>query len=74
VGEANALIWPAIDFHARSMRIDNSKGQVDQVDYYFPDVEAVLVLWRRTQWAEAMYVFRRPLKPGTPLSVRTISA
>ena len=42
--------------------------------YYYPDVEAVLVLWRRTQWAEAMYVFRRPLKLGTPLSVRTISA
>jgi integrase/recombinase XerD len=72
VGEVSALTWPAIDCHARSIRIDNSKGQVDRVVYYSPDVEEVLGRWRRTQSSEATYVFLSPLKPGTPLSVRTI--
>jgi site-specific recombinase XerD len=72
VGEVSALTWPAIDFHARSIRIDNSKGQVDRVVYDSADVEQALVLWRRAPWAEVPYVFRSPLKPGPPLSVRTI--
>jgi integrase len=53
VGEVSALTWPAIDVHARSIRIDNSQGQVDRVVYYAPDVEAVLGLGRRTQLSEA---------------------
>jgi len=68
----SALTWPAIDLHARSLRIDNSKGQVDRVVYYAAAVEQALALWRRAQGAEVPYVLRRPLKPGTPLSVRTI--
>ena len=72
VGEVSALTWPSIDVHARSIRIDNSKGQVDRVVYYSPDVEEALVRWRRSQLAEATYVFCSPLKPGAPLSVRTI--
>jgi site-specific recombinase XerD len=72
VGEVSALTWPAIDCHARSIRIDNRQGQVDRVVYYAPDVEEVLRLWRRTQSSEATSVFLSPLKPGTPLSVRTI--
>jgi integrase len=72
VGEVSALTWSAIDFHARSIRIDNSKGQVDRVVYYSPDVEQALSLWRRLQLSAATYVFLSPLKPGTALSVRTI--
>jgi site-specific recombinase XerD len=72
VGEVSTLTWPAIDFHARSIRIDNSQGQVDRVVYYSSDVEEALVLWRRTHLSEATYVFCSPLMPGIPLSVRTI--
>jgi site-specific recombinase XerD len=47
VGEVSALTWSAIDFPARSIRIDNSNGQVDRVVYYSPDVEQALSLRRR---------------------------
>jgi integrase len=30
VGEVSALTWSAIDGEARSIRIDNGKGQVDR--------------------------------------------
>jgi site-specific recombinase XerD len=72
VGEVSTLTWPAIDFHARSIRLDNSKGQVDRVVYYSPDVEHALCLWRRAQLSGAPYVFLSPLTAGTPLSIRTI--
>jgi integrase len=72
VGEVSALSWSAIDGEARSIRIDNGKGQVDRVVYYSPDVEHALRQWRRLQPADLQYVFPSPLKPGSPLSVRTI--
>jgi integrase/recombinase XerC len=68
----STLTWPAIAFHARSIRIDHRKGPVERVVYYSPDVEEALALWRRTQLSEAMYGFLSPLKPGPPRSVRTI--
>jgi integrase len=46
VGEVSTLTWPAVNFHARSICIDNSKGQVDWVVYYSPDVEHALGFWR----------------------------
>jgi site-specific recombinase XerD len=72
VGEVSALTWSAIDGEARSIRIDNGKGQVDRVVYYSPDVEHALRQWRRIQPADLRYVFPSPLKPGTPLSARTV--
>jgi site-specific recombinase XerD len=72
VGEVSALTWSVIDGEARSIRIDNGKGQVDRVVYYSPDVEHALRQWRRLQPADLQYVFPSPLKPGSPLSVRTI--
>lgn len=72
VGEVSALTWPAIHFGARSIRIDGSKGQVDRVVYYSPDVEHALRQWRCWQPLEATYVFASPLKHGLPLGVRAI--
>jgi integrase/recombinase XerD len=72
VGEVSVLTWPAIQVDTNSIRIDNSKGQVDRVVYYSPDVAAVLRQWRHTQPSAATYVFLSSLKPGTPLSIRTI--
>jgi site-specific recombinase XerD len=72
VGEVSTLTWAAIDGEARSIRIDNGKGPVDRVVYDSPDVEHTLRQWRRIQPADLGYVFPSPLKPGSPLSVRTI--
>jgi integrase/recombinase XerD len=72
VGEVSTLRWSAIDGEARSIRIDNGKGQVDRVVYFSQDVEHALRQWRRIQPAGMGYVFPSPLKPGTPLNVRTI--
>jgi site-specific recombinase XerD len=72
VGEVSALTWPSINFKAGSLRIDNSKGQVDRVVYCSLDVDKALQQWRHTQPFEATYVFPSPLQPGTPLSVRAI--
>jgi site-specific recombinase XerD len=72
VGEVSALTWPTLNFKAGSLRIDNSKGQVDRVVYCSRDVANALQQWRHTQPFEATYVFPSPLQPGTPLSVRAI--
>jgi integrase len=72
VGEGSALTWSAIDGEARSIRINNAQGPVDRVGYFPPDVEHALRQWRRLQPADLGYVFPSPLKPATPLSVRTI--
>jgi site-specific recombinase XerC len=72
VGEVSALTWPAIHTKAGTIRIDNSKGQVDRVVYYSPDVANALRQWRCWQPSEATYVFASPLKHGLPLGVRAI--
>jgi site-specific recombinase XerD len=72
VGEVSARTWPRINFNAESMRIDNSKGQVDRVVYCSLDADKALHQWRHTQLFEATSVFPSPLQPGTPLSVRAI--
>ena len=45
VSEVCALTWSAIDFDGLTIRIDNSKGQVDRVAYIAPDIEKALKLW-----------------------------
>ncbi len=72
VGEVSALTWPSINFKAGSIRLDNSKGQVDRVVYFSLDADNARHQWRHTQPFEATYVFPSPLQPGTPLSVRAI--
>lgn len=72
VGEVSTLTWSAINAEARAIRIDNSKGLIDRVVYYAPDVEHALRQWRHTHSLGATYVFPSPLTPSTPLSVRAI--
>jgi integrase/recombinase XerD len=71
-GEVSTLTWSAIDVQMCSIRIDNSKGQVDRVVYYSSDVAKVLHQWRHLQSPAGAYVFPSPLTSGSPVSVRTI--
>jgi integrase/recombinase XerD len=72
VGEVSALTWPAINFGAESLRINNGKGQVDRMVYYSADVAQALRHWRRWQPLEATYLFPSSLQHGLPLGVRAI--
>jgi len=57
VGEVNALPWAAINWEHNAIRIDKSKGLVDRVVYFSPDLESDLQQWYRLQPPEAIYVF-----------------
>jgi integrase/recombinase XerD len=74
VSEVSHLSWAALDLAQGTIRIENSKGQVDRVVYLAPDVAKALRQWRRLQAAEARYVFpsRLTRKGGMPLSARQI--
>ena len=74
VSEVSHVTWEDIDVHAKSIRINNSKGQVDRVVYLAPDVAKALWQWHRLQAVEARYVFpsRLTRKGGMPLSARQI--
>jgi site-specific recombinase XerD len=60
VGEVSALTWLSINFKAGSIRIDNSKGQVDRVVYFALDADKALHQWRHTQPFEATDCFSKP--------------
>ena len=62
VGEVHALPWSAINWEQSATRIDNSKGQVDRVVYFSPDLERELQQWHRLQPPGATYVFPSRLK------------
>jgi site-specific recombinase XerD len=68
VGEVGALTWPAIHTKAGTIRIDNSKGQVDRVVYYSPDVANAL-----RQWAVGNRR-RRPMSSRAPSNMAFRSA
>jgi len=53
VSEVGNLSWSALDFAQGTVRIDNSKGQVDRVVYLAPDVAKALRQWQRLQTAAA---------------------
>ena len=74
VSEVGNLSWSALDFAQGTVRIDNSKGQVDRVVYLAPDVAKALRQWQRLQTAAAPYVFpsRMSRKGGLPLTARQI--
>jgi len=74
VSEASGVRWSAIDLRQGTLRVDNSKGQVDRVVYLAPDVATTLRQWQRLQAAAAAYVFPSPMarQGGLPLSVRQI--
>ena len=74
VSEVRGLPWSAIDVVQGTLRVDNSKGQVDRVVYLAPDVATALRQWQRLQTAAAPYVFPSPMarQGGLPLGVRQI--
>src|SRR5215467_11353546 len=74
VHDVRSLAWAALDFAQGTVRIDNSKGQVDRVVYLAPDVTKALLQWQRLQGTAPCYVFpsRVSRKGGLPLSVRQI--
>jgi site-specific recombinase XerD len=71
VSEVSHLTWEDIDVHAKTLRINNSKGQVDRVVYLAPDVEQSLTRWRSRRSAPP-YVFPGREKGTTPLSRKQI--
>jgi site-specific recombinase XerD len=71
VSEVSHVTWADIDVHAKTIRINNSKGQVDRVVYLAPDVEQSLTRWRSRGSAQR-YVFPGREKGATPLSRKQI--
>jgi integrase len=74
VSEVSNVRWPAIDLEQGTLRVNNSKGQVDRVVYLSPDVATALQQWHGLQAATADYVFpsRMTRKGGLPLGARQI--
>jgi len=75
VSEVAALTWAVINWDHETIRVDNSKGAVDRIVYFSPDVEAALRQWHHVQPSGASAVFpsrHRHTKPGAPLRVRQI--
>ena len=73
VSEVSGLPWTALDCAQGTVRIDNSKGQVDRVVYLAPDVAKALRQWQRLQPAPRAYVFpSRMTRKGGARSVRQI--
>jgi site-specific recombinase XerD len=73
VSEVSNLLWAAIDMAQGTLRVNNSKGQVDRVVYLSPEVATALQQWHGLQ-AAAGYVFPSPMtrKGGLPLGARQI--
>ena len=74
VSEVSGLPWSAIDLEHGTLRVDNSKGQVDRVVYLSPDVATALRQWQQLQAAAVRSVFpsRMARKGGLPLGARHI--
>jgi integrase/recombinase XerD len=72
VGEATTLPWSAIDWTQGTIRVDNSKGRVDRMVYFSPDLEKVLRQWRRAQWPPMPLLFPSASRPNAPVSIRAI--
>jgi site-specific recombinase XerD len=74
VSEVSGLPWSAIDVVQGTLRVDNSKGQVDRVVYLSPDVATALRQWHGLQATAAGYVFpsRMTRQRGLPLGARQI--
>jgi integrase len=53
VSEVSSLRWAALDMPQGTLRVNNSKGQVDRVVYLSPDVATALRQWHGLQRAAA---------------------
>lgn len=73
VSETCTLAWEQIDWPAGTIRIDNSKGQVDRIVYVAPDVEQALQKWQPSR-SRSGYLFPSPYKnrKGAPLTPRLV--
>lgn len=74
VSEVSGLLWSAINLGQGTLRVDNSKGQVDRVVYLSPDLSTALRQWHGLQSATAHYLFpsRMARQGGLPLGARQI--
>jgi site-specific recombinase XerD len=74
VSEVSSLRWTAIDMAQGTLRINNSKGQVDRVVYQSPDVATALRQWHGLHSATTGAVFpsRMTRQRGLPLGARQI--
>jgi integrase/recombinase XerD len=74
VSEVSSLRWTALDMTQGTLRVNNSKGQVDRVVYLSPDVATALRQWHGLQRTATDYVFpsRMRRKDGLPLGARQI--
>jgi integrase/recombinase XerD len=74
VSEVSHVRWAAIDLGQGTLRVNNSKGQVDRVVYLSPDVATALRQWHGLRSTTADYVFPSPMprKGGLPLGARQI--
>jgi integrase/recombinase XerD len=74
VSEVCALTWAAVNWDQGTIRVDNSKGQVDRIVYFSPDVETTMRQWHRLQAPGVSSVFpsRHKHKAGAPLRVNHI--
>ena len=71
VSEVSPVTWEDSDVRAKTLRINNSQGQVDRVVYLAPDVEQSLTRWRARRSAQR-YVFPGREKGTMPLSRQQI--
>jgi integrase len=75
VSEVSHLHWAALDMTQGTLRVNNSKGQVDRVVSLSPDVATALrQQWHGLQGMAAGYVFPSPMRRqgGWPLGARQI--
>jgi integrase/recombinase XerD len=71
VSEVSNLKWESVDFEGGTLRIDNSKGQVDRIVYLSPDLEATLGQWAAGH-REGPFLFPTPRDTQRPLSTHHI--
>jgi integrase/recombinase XerD len=74
VSKVSHLCWAALAMAQGTLRVNNSKGQVDRVVYRSPDVATAWRQWYGLQSAAAGYVFPSPMRRqgGLPLGARQI--
>jgi site-specific recombinase XerD len=74
VSEVSHLPWMAVDLERGTLRIDNSKGQVDRVVYLSPDVATALRQWHGLRSPAHGVLFPSPQTRhrGRPLGARQI--
>ena len=71
VSEASSLRWEDLDFDGGTLRINNSKGQMDRIVYLSPDLEATLHQWAACP-KESLFLFPAQRDPRRSLTTRQI--